>query len=183
MELRSSPRVDVVWRDTMLVTKIAEPTELHDPAALAQELLDEAYRSDLNLASAECFSGGTIAAKFGGSERNRSHLAGAFIFNSEHAIAQLLGRNPADIRQADPDSLAADMALAAMRATGASLALGIVAPRGIMRFGPVSFSAMDERGNKWEERPSANDLPEREIAGQAIAFFKRCLRSSLERHL
>lgn len=182
MELQCHPRVDIVWRDTMLVPDIPQP-QVHDPATLVQDLLDEAYRADLKVACAECFSGGAIAAKFGAAQQNRRQFAGAFILNCEQAIGEVLRRDQFAIRQADSDELAADMARSAMRATGAGLALGVVAPRGAMRFGPVSLAAMDDRGNRWSDRLPSSDLPERAIAGHAIAFLLRCLRKSLSRHL
>ena len=167
----------------MVVSQIAEPAQLFDTAALAQNLLDEAYRADLKIACAECFFGGSIAALFGNAERNASQFSGAFIFNCEHAIGEILGRGDAEVRRADAEDLALDMARAALRGTGASLALGVVAPRGVMRFGPVSFAAMDDRGNRWSDRLCSRDLPDRVIAGQAIAFLQTCFRESLSRRL
>ena len=112
---------------------------LHDPSLLAQRLLEQAYRADAKIACAECFSGGSIAARLGSVEQHRNQFAGAFILNCDEAIGEIIGKNASHVRGTQSSDLALSIARTALRGTGADLALGVVAPRGAVRFGATTL--------------------------------------------
>ena len=64
---------------------------LQDPATIARRLLEKAYRLDITLACAECFSGGGIASKLAAADSHRRQFAGGLILNCDQAIGEAVG--------------------------------------------------------------------------------------------
>ncbi len=155
---------------------------LQDPATIAQRLLEKAYRLDITLACAECFSAGGIASKLAAAESHRRQFSGGLILNCDEAIAEAIGKDASYARRATGEDLALAMARAAQRRMGAGLALGVVAPRGAMRFGTISFAVADDCGKTWFDDISSRDQPERQIIARALAFFMDCLSRSDSGH-
>lgn len=155
---------------------------LQDPATVVRRLLEKAYRLDITLACAECFSGGGIASKLAAADSRRRQFAGGLILNCDQAIGEAVGMDRSYARRAAGADLALAMARAAQRSMGAGLALGVVAPRGAMRFGAISLAAADDCGKAWFDDISSRDQPEREIIARALAFFMDCLTRSDSGH-
>lgn len=152
---------------------------MHDPAMLAQEVMERAYNLDMKVACAECFLGGSIAGKLASVERRRGQFAGAFILNCEEAIARIVGDEPK--RALDASQLALPIARHALRETGAAIALCVVGPAGALRFGSTFLAVANDCGRHWEDA-IINGLSEREIIACSLKFLGTCLERSDKAH-